>query len=41
MIKEKKLVNILLKSGFKEIECIKDLSGNDRVIKGTLWNKTL
>jgi len=28
--------NILLKSGFKSIECIVDLSGNDRVIKGTL-----
>ena len=27
---------ILLKSGFSSIECIKDLSGNDRVIKGTL-----
>jgi len=29
---------ILLKSGFKEIECIKDLSGNDRVIKAILIN---
>ncbi|MBZ9632985.1 peptide chain release factor N(5)-glutamine methyltransferase [Clostridium sp. FP1] len=28
--------DILLKSGFKSIECIKDLSGNDRVIKGIL-----
>jgi len=28
--------DILLKSGFKSIECIKDLSGNDRVMKGTL-----
>lgn len=28
--------DILLKSGFKVIECIKDLSGNDRVIKATL-----
>lgn len=27
---------ILLKAGFENIECIKDLSGNDRVIKGTL-----
>jgi len=30
------VVDILLKSGFKEAECIKDLSGNDRVIKATL-----
>jgi release factor glutamine methyltransferase len=30
------VVDILLKSGFKEVECIKDLSGNDRVIKATL-----
>jgi release factor glutamine methyltransferase len=30
------VAEILLKSGFKTIECIKDLSGNDRVIKGTL-----
>lgn len=29
--------NILFEYGFKSIECIKDLSGNDRVIKGTLW----
>lgn len=28
--------NILLEAGFSAIECIKDLSGNDRVIKGTL-----
>jgi len=28
--------DILLKSGFSSIECIKDLSGNDRVIKGIL-----
>ncbi|MBU3092573.1 peptide chain release factor N(5)-glutamine methyltransferase [Clostridium sp. CM028] len=28
--------NILLKSGFKKIECIKDLAGNDRVIKAIL-----
>jgi release factor glutamine methyltransferase len=28
--------DILLKSGFNEIECIKDLSGNDRVLKATL-----
>ena len=27
---------ILLKSGFKEVECIKDLSGNDRVVKAIL-----
>jgi release factor glutamine methyltransferase len=27
---------ILLRAGFKTIECIKDLSGNDRVIKGIL-----
>ncbi|MCB2289199.1 peptide chain release factor N(5)-glutamine methyltransferase [Clostridium sp. CS001] len=30
------VTNILFKAGFKNIECIKDLSGNDRVIKGTL-----
>ncbi|MBU3143154.1 peptide chain release factor N(5)-glutamine methyltransferase [Clostridium sp. CF012] len=30
--------DILLKSGFNTIECIKDLSGNDRVIKGTLMD---
>ncbi|WP_298841947.1 peptide chain release factor N(5)-glutamine methyltransferase [Clostridium sp.] len=30
------VTNILLKSGFKNIECVKDLSGNDRVIKATL-----
>ena len=30
------VVEILLKSGFKEIECIKDLSGNDRVVSATL-----
>ncbi|MBZ9606382.1 peptide chain release factor N(5)-glutamine methyltransferase [Clostridium estertheticum] len=28
--------DILLKSGFKKIECIKDLAGNDRVIKAIL-----
>jgi release factor glutamine methyltransferase len=28
--------DILLKAGFQQIECIKDLSGNDRVIKATL-----
>ena len=28
--------NILLSAGFSSIECISDLSGNDRVIKGTL-----
>ena len=32
----KEVENILLKSGYKIIECIKDLSGNDRVIKATL-----
>jgi len=31
------VMDILLKSGFKEVECIKDLSGNDRVIKATLF----
>jgi release factor glutamine methyltransferase len=30
------VVGILLKSGFKGIECIKDLSGNDRVVIATL-----
>ncbi|MBZ9685049.1 peptide chain release factor N(5)-glutamine methyltransferase [Clostridium estertheticum] len=30
--------DILLKSGFNNIECIKDLSGNDRVIKGILMD---
>lgn len=30
------VVGILLKSGFKEVECIKDLSGNDRVVSATL-----
>ncbi|MBU3101341.1 MULTISPECIES: peptide chain release factor N(5)-glutamine methyltransferase [Clostridium] len=30
------VTDILLKSGFNNIECIKDLSGNDRVIKATL-----
>ena len=30
------VTDILLKSGFSNIECIKDLSGNDRVIKATL-----
>ncbi|MBX4270379.1 peptide chain release factor N(5)-glutamine methyltransferase [Clostridium estertheticum] len=30
------VTDIMLKSGFNNIECIKDLSGNDRVIKGTL-----
>ncbi|MCJ7688415.1 MAG: peptide chain release factor N(5)-glutamine methyltransferase [Clostridiaceae bacterium] len=30
------VVEILLKSGFKEIECRKDLSGNDRVVSATL-----
>jgi len=30
------VVDILLKSGFKITECIKDLSGNDRVIKAIL-----
>jgi release factor glutamine methyltransferase len=29
---------ILLKSGFNSIECISDLSGNDRVIKGILMD---
>ena len=29
---------ILLTSGFKSVECIKDLSGNNRVIKGTLMD---
>jgi release factor glutamine methyltransferase len=32
------VADILLKSGFKNIECVKDLSGNDRVIKATLVN---
>ena len=35
----KEVVDILLKSGYKIIECIKDLSGNDRVIKATLVDK--
>jgi release factor glutamine methyltransferase len=30
------VMGILLKSGFKEVECIKDLSGNDRVVSATL-----
>ena len=30
------VIAILLKSGFKKIECIKDLAGNDRVIKAIL-----
>ncbi|WP_375293687.1 peptide chain release factor N(5)-glutamine methyltransferase [Clostridium estertheticum] len=30
------VTDIMLKSGFNNIECIKDLSGNDRVIKGAL-----
>ena len=30
------VTDILLKSGFNAIECIRDLSGNDRVIKGNL-----
>ena len=34
----KEVVNILFKAGFKTIECIKDLSGNDRVIKATLMD---
>lgn len=33
---KKQVEDILLKSGFKEIECIKDLSGNDRVLKAIL-----
>jgi len=33
---KEEVVDILLKSGFKNIECIKDLSGNDRVVKATL-----
>lgn len=35
----KEVEDILLKSGFKRIECIKDLSGNDRVIKATLGSE--
>ena len=30
------VVNILLKAGFENIQCVKDLSGNDRVIKANL-----
>jgi len=30
------VTDILLENGFKNVECIKDLSGNDRVIKATL-----
>ncbi|MGH4051879.1 MAG: peptide chain release factor N(5)-glutamine methyltransferase [Clostridium sp.] len=30
------VTDILLEAGFKQIECIKDLSGNDRVIKAIL-----
>ncbi|MFT5874536.1 MAG: release factor glutamine methyltransferase [Clostridium sp.] len=33
--------DILLKSGFNNIECIKDLSGNDRVIKAILADSPL
>ncbi|MCB2293162.1 peptide chain release factor N(5)-glutamine methyltransferase [Clostridium algoriphilum] len=32
------VTNILLKSGFMAIKCIKDLSGNDRVIEATLMD---
>jgi len=35
---KKQVEDILLKAGFMNIECIKDLSGNDRVIKATLAN---
>jgi release factor glutamine methyltransferase len=33
---KEQVVRILLKSGFKGVECIKDLSGNDRVVSATL-----
>ncbi|MEK6264104.1 MAG: peptide chain release factor N(5)-glutamine methyltransferase [Clostridium sp.] len=33
---KEQVMGILLKSGFKEVECIKDLSGNDRVVSATL-----
>ena len=33
---KEEVVDILLKSGFEGIECIKDLAGNDRVIKAIL-----
>jgi release factor glutamine methyltransferase len=33
---KEEVMSILSEAGFKNLECIKDLSGNDRVIKGTL-----
>ncbi|MGK0465532.1 peptide chain release factor N(5)-glutamine methyltransferase [Clostridium sp.] len=33
---KEQVVRMLLKSGFKGVECIKDLSGNDRVVSATL-----
>lgn len=35
---KEEVTDILIKSGFKNIECVKDLSGNDRVIKAILVN---
>ncbi|MGV8980027.1 peptide chain release factor N(5)-glutamine methyltransferase [Clostridium sp.] len=37
---KKEVTEILLKEGFKNIECINDLAGNDRVIKAILGDKT-
>lgn len=33
---KEEVTKLLKNSGFKDVECIKDLSGNDRVVKGSL-----